>query len=121
MEKDVKILDANVIMDFPQIVTKLDEYWVVPMVTLMEIDGLKKHKSPEIAQKARKAAVYISKNMSNLEWDLTKDMNNDPDGVLIQIAKERDATLVTNDPTGISLICAIDILSICSNTIILIS
>jgi hypothetical protein len=35
--------------------------------------------------------------MSNLEWDLTKDMNNDPDGVLIQIAKERDATLVTND------------------------
>lgn len=97
MEKDVKILDANVIMDFPQIVTKLDEYWVVPMVTLMEIDGLKKHKSPEVAQKARKAAVYISKNMSNLEWDLTKDMNNDPDGVLIQIAKERDATLVTND------------------------
>jgi predicted ribonuclease YlaK len=49
MEKDVKILDANVIMDFPQIVTKLDEYWVVPMVTLMEIDGLKKHKSPEVA------------------------------------------------------------------------
>ena len=97
MEKDIKILDANVIMDFPQIVTKSDEYWVIPMVTLMEIDGLKKHKSPEVAQKARKAAVYISKNMNNVEWDFTEDFSNDPDGVLIQIAKERDATLVTND------------------------
>lgn len=97
MEKDIKILDANVIMDFPQIVTKSDEYWIIPMVTLMEIDGLKKHKSPEVAQKARKAAVYISKNMNNVEWDFTEDFSNDPDGVLIQIAKERDATLVTND------------------------
>lgn len=97
MEKNIKILDTNVLLDFPQIVTKYDEYFIIPMVVLMEIDGLKLNKSVEVAQKARKAAVYIAKNMANIEWDLTQDFKNDPDGVILEIAKNRDATIVTND------------------------
>ena len=71
MNESIKILDTNVLLDYPQIVTNPKEYWVIPMAVLMEIDGLKYHKSPEVAQKARKAAVYIAKNMANIEWDLT--------------------------------------------------
>lgn len=97
MEKNIKILDTNVLLDFPQIVTKYDEYFVIPYVVLMEIDGLKLNKSAEVAQKARKAAVYIAKNMVNIEWDMTQDFKNDPDGVILEIAKKRDATIITND------------------------
>ena len=97
MEKDIKILDTNVLLDFPQIVTKYDEYFIVPLVVLIEIDDLKKSKSVEVAQKARKAAVYIAKNKNNLEWDYTINPNKSVDGILIDIAKERDATLITND------------------------
>lgn len=97
MEKDIKILDTNVLLDFPQIVTKYDEYFIVPLVVLIEIDDLKKSKSVEVAQKARKAAVYIAKNKNNLEWDYTRNPNKSVDGILIDIAKERDATLITND------------------------
>lgn len=67
------------------------------MAVLMEIDGLKYHKSPEVAQKARKAAVYIAKNMANIEWDLTQDYSRDVDSVLLDITRKRNATLVTND------------------------
>lgn len=49
MEKNIKILDTNVLLDFPQIVTKYDEYFVIPYVVLMEIDGLKLNKSAEVA------------------------------------------------------------------------
>ena len=49
MEKKVKILDTNVLLDYPQIVTKADEYWIIPLVVLKEIDGLKLSKSPEVA------------------------------------------------------------------------
>ena len=97
MEKDIKILDTNVLLDFPQIVTKYDEYFIVPLVVLIEIDDLKKSKSVEVAQKARKAAVYIAKNKNNLEWDYTRNPNKSVDGILIDIAKERDATLITHD------------------------
>ena len=97
MEKDIKILDTNVLLDFPQIVTKYDEYFIVPLIVLIEIDDLKKSKSVEVAQKARKAAVYIAKNKDNLEWDFTRNPNKSVDGILIDIAKERDATLITND------------------------
>lgn len=97
MEKNIKILDTNVLLDYPQIVTKYDEYWVIPMVVLMEIDGLKLSKSAEVAQKARKAAVYIAKNMANIEWDFTQDPNKSVDTILLQITKERGGVLVTND------------------------
>ena len=90
-------MDTNVLLDYPQIVTNPKEYWVIPMAVLMEIDGLKYHKSPEVAQKARKAAVYIAKNMANIEWDLTQDFSKDVDSVLLAITKKRNATLVTND------------------------
>lgn len=49
MNESIKILDTNVLLDYPQIVTNPKEYWIIPMAVLMEIDGLKYHKSPEVA------------------------------------------------------------------------
>jgi predicted ribonuclease YlaK len=97
MEKNIKILDTNILLDFPQIVTKYEEYFIIPMAVLMEIDGLKLSKSIEVAQKARKAAVYICKNMANIEWDLTQDSSKSVDTILLQITKKHGGVLVTND------------------------
>lgn len=97
MERNIKILDTNILLDFPQIVTKYNEYFIIPMAVLMEIDGLKLNKSPEVAQKARKAAVYICKNMDNIEWDLTQDPTKSVDSILLQITKEQNGVLITND------------------------
>ena len=97
MEKNIKILDTNILLDFPQIVTKYEEYFIIPIAVLMEIDGLKLSKSVEVAQKARKAAVYICKNMANIEWDLTQDSSKSVDTILLQITKKHGGVLVTND------------------------
>ena len=52
MEKKVKILDSNILLDYPQIITKASEYWIIPMCVLREIDGLKQSPSQEVAKKA---------------------------------------------------------------------
>lgn len=66
------------------------------MCVLREIDGLKQSPSPEVAKKARKAAVYISKNMENIEWELY-DSFNKVDQQLLEITKARNGILITND------------------------
>lgn len=96
MDKKVKILDTNVLLDYPQIVTKEDEYWIIPMCVLREIDDLKKNPNHETAQKARKAAVYISKNMDFIEF-IPYDSSDKADDQLLEITKERNGILITND------------------------
>jgi len=96
VEKKVKILDSNILLDYPQIITKTDEYWIIPMCVLREIDGLKLATNPETAKKARKAAVYISKNMDNIEW-VIEDTKEKTDLQLLKITKERNGILITND------------------------
>ena len=85
-------------MDYPQIITKDNEYWIIPMCVLREIDELKLSPNPEIAKKARKAAVYISKNMDNIEWDIHDSHPfKKTDDQLLEITKDRDGILITND------------------------
>ena len=66
------------------------------MCVLREIDGLKLATNPETAKKARKAAVYISKNMDNIEW-IIEDTKEKTDLQLLKITKERNGILITND------------------------
>jgi predicted ribonuclease YlaK len=47
-DKKVKILDTNVLLDYPQVVTREEEYWIIPMCVLREIDDLKKNQNSEI-------------------------------------------------------------------------
>lgn len=66
------------------------------MCVLREIDGLKMATNPEISKKARKAAVYISKNMDNIEW-IIEDSSEKTDQQLLNITKNRNGILITND------------------------
>lgn len=79
------ILDTNVLLDYPQIITK-EKNWVVPYEVLNEIDGLKMSHNIETAKKARKAAVYLSKNMDNISWDfMAKFPEESVDDMLIRL------------------------------------
>lgn len=92
-----KVLDTNVLLDYPQIVTKDTELWVIPLVVLKEIDGLKMNMNPETSRKARKAAVFVAKNMNNIIWDFTVE-GSSVDNILLDIVeKDCDSILVTND------------------------
>lgn len=92
-----KVLDTNVLLDYPQIVTKDTELWVIPLVVLKEIDGLKMNMNPETSRKARKAAVFVAKNMDNIIWDFTVE-GSSVDNILLDIvANDCDSILVTND------------------------
>jgi len=79
-----KVLDTNVLLDYPQIVTKDTEEWVIPLVVLKEIDGLKMNMNPETSRKARKAAVFAAKNMDNITWDFTVE-GSSVDNILLDI------------------------------------
>ncbi len=67
------------------------------MCVLREIDDLKKSQNSEIGQKARKAAVFISKNMDNIEFYLADPKRTPADDQLLLLTQERKGILVTND------------------------
>ena len=94
------IIDTNILLDFPQIIEEeTDEELVIATDVLKELDGLKLHNSFDVSFKARRAAVLISHNMDKLIWDdsLEKERYDSVDDKLIQITKNRNGTLVTND------------------------
>ena len=90
-----KIIDTNVLLDYPQIVEKEDDN-LIALSVLKELDGLKKHLNKEVAEKARRAAVYISRNLDKLKWDSTY-RDKVVDEQLLDITKENDGVLITND------------------------
>lgn len=94
--EEKKILDTNILLDYPQIVTKTDSNWLIPMCVLKEIDGLKMSPNIETAKKARKAAVYLAKNRDHLEFDI-RDNGEKADKQLLTLASENDKILITND------------------------
>lgn len=67
------------------------------MCVLREIDDLKKSQNSEIGQKARKAAVFISKNMDNIEFYLADPKRTPADDQLLLLTQERKGILITND------------------------
>ena len=91
----MKVIDSNVLLDYPQIVES-NEKLLISIGVLRELDGLKKHVNPEIASQARRAAVYISRNMENIDWD-NEERIGTVDEQLLEITKEVNGTLITND------------------------
>ena len=92
-----KIADTNVLMDFPQIIHR-EENLIISTDVLKELDGLKKHVNKEVAFKARRAAVAISKSIDTLIFDDSMDDKVLPvDDKLIELTRNRAGTLITND------------------------
>jgi predicted ribonuclease YlaK len=63
-----RLIDTNILLDNPQILNEPDI--VLSVKVLKELDGLKRSVNEEIAEKARRAAIYISRKISELEFSL---------------------------------------------------
>ena len=94
----ILIIDSNVLLDYPQVVEDKNNQLIIATSVLKELDGLKKHINNDIAFNARRAAVYISRNLENIKFTADCEKWGIPvDDQLLRIAKESDGTLVTND------------------------
>lgn len=94
------IIDSCVLLDYPQIVEDKTNKNIIATGVLKELDGLKKHVNPDIAYKARRAAIYISKHMDNLTWYDCSKFEKDKipvDEQLLKIGQELNGTVITND------------------------
>lgn len=92
------IIDTNILLDYPQIVEEKDFKVIIPTCVLRELDGLKRSPNNDTAFNARRAAVYISRNMGNINfYDADNLSTMAVDDQLLIIATNAAATLVTND------------------------
>lgn len=92
------IIDTNILLDYPQIVEKKEHKKVIPTSVLQELDALKKHINQDVSSNARRAAIYISRNLDNLHWYNCDDLKGTSvDDQLIKIAKILHGIVITND------------------------
>ena len=97
----MRIVDTNILMNFPSIVKENDI--TITTDVLKELDGLKLNSNSEIAFQARRAAIYISRNLDNINFDDTYEKRPIPvDDKLLLLAQDYkepwyNTVLVTND------------------------
>lgn len=91
------IVDTNILLDYPQIIDIKDVEIIIPTCVLRELDGLKRNQNNDTAFNARRAAVYISRNMDSVSFYDSDNLNIPVDDQLLVIAQDKNATLVTND------------------------
>lgn len=93
----MNIIDTNVLMSHPNIITKEKDI-IIPTDVLKELDGLKSNINSEVAFQARRAAIVISKHMNSLKFnDDLEDTNLKVDDKLIELSRKLNGTLITND------------------------
>lgn len=90
----MKLVDTNILMEKPSILEDPDI--IISIKVLKELDGLKRHQNPEVAEKARRAAIYISRQLGELKFDLNED-NIPTDDMLLKIAEQNQYSIITND------------------------
>lgn len=93
------ILDTNLLIDFPQFVIDDEREKIILTDVLRELDGLKKHLNPDIAERARRAAIYIARKRKEIEFDNQfEDLKISVDDKIIKAAELRkNACIITND------------------------
>lgn len=92
------IVDTNVLLDFPQIVEDKEHKIIIPTSVLQELDALKKHVNQDTSSNARRAAIYVSRNVDTLNWYNCDRFGKLPvDDQVMEVAKETDGVVVTND------------------------
>ena len=93
----MKIVDTNILMSYPNIITKEKDI-IIPTDVLRELDGLKSNVNAEIAFQARRAAIVISKHFKDLKFnDDLEETNLKVDDKLIELTRKLNGTLITND------------------------
>lgn len=91
------LLDTNVLLKYPSVLTHFEGEIALSIRTLEEIDGLKKNINPEIAYEARRASHKILKSLEKIHFDLKANRKKSVDDSLIELAKKKSYILVTND------------------------
>lgn len=91
----MKLIDTNVLLDYPKIVENYDDI-VLHISVLKELDNLK-NKNQEVGKKARKASNLIFNNKNKITFN--KDVIKDEyvDDILIYLAKKNKYIIVSND------------------------
>jgi len=93
----LKVIDTNILLDFPQILEDEKDLIILTDV-LKELDGLKLNQNPEIAFKARRAAITLSRHLDEIIWkSCYEDMKISVDDKLLLCAEESFGELITND------------------------
>lgn len=96
-----KIVDTNILMNYPSIVK--EDNIVIATDILKELDGLKLNINPETAFQARRAAIYISRHLDNIEFNKDYEKRTIPvDDKLLLLTSDyskygAEAALITND------------------------
>lgn len=91
----MKLVDTNVLLDYPRIIENYDDV-VLHISVLKELDNLK-NKNQEVGKKARKASnlIFANKNKITFNKDVIRD--DYVDDVLIYLAKKNKYIIVSND------------------------
>lgn len=91
----MKLVDTNVLLDYPRIIENYDDI-VLHISVLKELDNLK-NKNQEVGKKARKASnlIFANKNKITFNKDVIRD--DYVDDVLIYLAKKNKYIIVSND------------------------
>ena len=90
----MKLVDTNILMEKPSVIERNDI--IISIKVLKELDGLKRHQNNEVAEKARRAAIYISRRLENLIFDNTEEAIP-TDDLLLKIASQKGYGIITND------------------------
>lgn len=97
------IIDTNILLDYPQILINDNREKLILTDVLKELDGLKMHSNNEVSFKARRAAVFISRNRDKITFDNSlENWNNKVDDKLLTATKvlrdsNKEVCLITND------------------------
>lgn len=91
------LLDTNVLLKYPSVISNFDGEIVLSIRVIEEIDGLKKNINPEVAYEARRASHKILQAKDNILFELKVNRKNTVDDSLIELAKKKNYTLITND------------------------
>ena len=62
------IIDTNVLLDYPNVLEEFDDIMILTDV-LKELDGLKLNVNTEVAFKARRAAVVLTRHYDEITWN----------------------------------------------------
>lgn len=97
MELQKQVVDTNILIDTPEVLTSNEHKYVIPYVVLMELDGLKKN--PDLNFSARHAIkiIYEQIQEDNVEIvDIPSDLQTN-DEKIVQSAKAHNCALLTED------------------------
>ena len=91
------LLDTNVLLKYPSVISHFDGEIALSIRVIEEIDGLKKNVNPEVAYEARRASHKILKSQDKIHFELKVNRKKSVDDSLIELAKKKGYILVTND------------------------